>query len=106
MCCWFVSCHKFTNWNNHYPLQEHVSGGISVLDEALGQVNNLHDQLEGLLEQLEKMRVRLKGHEPPHVMTIDVEKQIKELMVSSLWDEVFFFWSGVLVQYSQSLTKG
>ena len=54
---------------------------VSGLTEALGQVSNLRDQLDGLLEQLEKMKGKLKGHEPAHVIPADVEKQIKELMV-------------------------
>ena len=54
---------------------------MSSLTDALGQVSNLRDQLDGLLEQLKKMRGKLKGHEPAHVIPAHVEKQIKELMV-------------------------
>ena len=57
---------------------------MSALDSALGQVNSLRDKLDGLLEQLEKMRSALKGHEPPHVVPADVENQIKEIMVRLL----------------------
>ncbi len=54
---------------------------MSALSDALGQVSNLRDQLDGLLEQLRKMESKLKDHEPAHVIPADVEKQIKELMV-------------------------
>ena len=37
--------------------------------------------MDTLLEQLEKLRTKLKAHKPPHVTPPDVEKQIKELVV-------------------------
>ena len=47
-------------------------------------MSSLRDQLDGLLEQLLRVKSKLQGHEPAHVIPADVEKQIKELMVRFL----------------------
>ena len=55
---------------------------MSSLEQTLGHVSNLHGDLNSLLEQLNNMRSKLKGHEPPRVLPADVEKQLKKLSVS------------------------
>ena len=65
----------------YISFQQKVNERTSALEDALGQVSSLRDQLDGLLGKLLKMKSGLKGHEPPHVIPADVEKQIKELMV-------------------------
>lgn len=56
---------------------------MSQLDGALGQASDLNSHLQGLLKQLEKMRTHLADHKPPRVQPTHIEKQIKELSVST-----------------------
>ena len=46
-------------------------------------MSGLKDRLMELLLQLEDWRAKLKGHEPPHVLPEDVEKQLQQLTVST-----------------------
>ena len=63
-------------------MQASVDERASDLEETLGHVSSLHDELGSLLEKLNDMKSKLKGHEPPHVLPADVEKQLKRLAVS------------------------
>ena len=71
--------------SKHYfsPPQSNLSGHLSLLEGALGHVSGLKDRLMELLLQLEDWRSKLKGHEPPHVLPVDVEKQLQQLAVSA-----------------------
>ena len=62
--------------------QGSVGERASSLEQTLGHVSSLHGDLNSLLEQLNDMRSKLKGHEPPRVLPADVEKQLKKLSVS------------------------
>ena len=62
--------------------QASVSEHASSLDQTLGHVSSLHGDLTSLLKQLEDMKSKLKGHEPPRVLPTDVERQLKKLSVS------------------------
>ena len=52
------------------------------LEATLGEVGNLRDQLNDLLQQLEKMRSTLNSHEPSRVLPDDVLEQLQKLAVS------------------------
>ena len=62
--------------------QGSIDERASSLEQTLGHISNLHGDLNSLLEQLNNMRSKLKGHEPPRVLPADVEKQLKKLSVS------------------------
>ena len=73
---------------------------MSSLEATLGHVSSLHGDLNGLLERLNNMRTKLKGHEPPRVLPADVERQLKKLSVSQMKiisNEVIIFYSAVTV---------
>ena len=59
-----------------------VDEHAATLEQTLGHVTSLHGDLAGLLEKLKNMSSKLKGHEPPHVISADVAKQLKKLSVS------------------------
>lgn len=67
---------------NIFHCQGTVGERASSLEQTLGHVSSLHGDLNGLLEQLNNIRSKLKGHEPPRVLPADVEKQLKKLSVS------------------------
>jgi hypothetical protein len=64
----------------HY--QGSVGERVSSLEGTLGHIGSLHSDLNKLLERLNNMRSKLKGHEPPRVLPADVERQLKKLSVS------------------------
>ena len=81
----------------------YLGGHISLLEGALGRVSGLKDRLMDLLRQLEGWRSKLKGHEPPRVLPDDVEKQLQQLVVSTIY--IRSRWPNTLHVHKPQLPK-